>query len=129
MGQGNIGGMDGRESRRGRRVAVDLAASVGGRSPQAVRVVDVSLVGCLGRCYRRHDTGAVIDLQVELPDGPVRTKARVVQSCLDGQSLPGPKRHLAGLEFLGLAATDEPRLRAFLESESRRRAGAGKAAS
>jgi hypothetical protein len=108
-------------------VNVDLPASLGGRSPRAARVIDVSLVGCLLRCEADLDAGAVVDLQLELPDGPLRTKARVAQSSLDGQSLPGPPRYLAGLEFLGLAAADEPRLRAFLESESRRSAGAGKA--
>jgi hypothetical protein len=123
------GGADGQDSRRERRVRVDLPASVGARSPRAARVVDASLVGCLLRCEADLDAGAVVDLQLELPDGPVRTKARVAQSSLDGQSLPGPARYLAGLEFLGLAAADEPRLRAFLESESRRSAGAGKATS
>lgn len=123
------GGLDGRDSRRARRVTVDLPASVGGRLSHAARVVDASLVGCLLRCEVDLDTGAVVDLQLELPDGPVRTKARVAQSSLDGQSLPGPERYLAGLQFLGLAAADEPRLRSFLESELRRRAGAGPAPS
>ncbi len=117
------GGVDGRDSRRGRRVRVDLPASVGGRSPRAARVVDASLVGCLLRCEADLDAGAVVDLLLELPDGPVRTKARVAQTSLDGQSMPGPTRYLAGLEFLGLPAADEPRLRSFLESESRRRTG------
>jgi hypothetical protein len=125
----NTGGVGGRDSRRERRVTVDLPASVGGRSLRAARVVDASLVGCLLRCEPDLDAGAVVDLQIELPDGPVRTKARVAQSSLDGQSLPGPARYLAGLEFLGLAAVDEPRLRSFLESESRRGAGAGQATS
>jgi hypothetical protein len=108
---------------------VDLPASVGARSAGAARVVDASLVGCLLRCETDLDGGTVVDLQLELPDGPLRTKARVAQCSLDGHSLPGPRRYLAGLEFLGLAAADEPRLRALLESESRRSAGAGKATS
>jgi hypothetical protein len=119
----------GRDKRRQRRVIVDLPASVGGRAPQTARVVDASLVGCLLRCEVELDPGAVLDLQIDLPDGPVRTKARVAQCSLDGHSLPGPERYLAGLEFLGLAAADGPRLRSFLESEARRRAGAGQASS
>jgi len=119
-----FGGIGGRDGRRGRRVTVDLPASVGGRSPHQARVVDVSLVGCLLRCDADLDAGAVVDLVLELPDGEVRTKARVAQSSVDGASLPGPARYLAGLEFLGLAAADEPRLRSFLDTEARRRAGA-----
>ncbi len=122
-------GVDGRDSRRARRVRVDLLASLGGRSPREARVVDASLVGCLLRCEADLDTGVVVDLLLELPDGPVRTKARVAQSSLDGQSMPGPARYLAGLEFLGLAAADEPRLRSFLESESRRRTDEGQSTS
>jgi hypothetical protein len=122
-------GVDGRDNRRERRVIVDLPASLGGRSPQEARVVDASLVGCLLRCEANLDAGAVVDLQLDLPDGPVRTKARVAQSSVDGHSLPGPERYLAGLEFLGLAAADEPRLRSFLEAESRRRSGADPAPS
>lgn len=115
-----FGGVDGQENRRERRVSVDLPASLGGRSPQDARVVDASLIGCLVRCEADLDTGAVVDLVLELPDGPVRTKARVVQSSVDGQSMPGPPRYLAGVQFLALTAADEPRLRSFLEAESRR---------
>lgn len=111
------GGVDGRENRRERRVSVDLPAAVEGRSPREARVVDASLVGCLLRCDTDLDAGAVVDLRLELPDGPVRTKARVAQSSLDGQSMPGPPCYLAGVQFLGLAAADEPRLRSFLESQ------------
>ena len=39
-------------------------------------------------------------------------KARVAEASIDGDSLPDARqRHLAGLEFLGLAAIDEVRLR------------------
>lgn len=87
--------------------------------------MDASLVGCLIRSATDLDAGAVVDLVIELPEGAVRTKASVAQSSVDGESLPGPPKFLAGLEFLGLAATDEQRLRSFLEEETRRRAGAG----
>jgi len=118
------GGVGGRDGRRERRVIVDLPASVGGRSSYAAQVVDASLVGCLIRCDADLDAGVVVDLVIELPDGELRAKARVAQSSVDGQSLPGPARYLAGLEFLGLTAAEEPRLRSFLEAEARRRAGA-----
>ena len=116
-------GLDGKENRRERRVNVDLAARVGGRAPREARVVDASLVGCLIRSDVDLDAGAVVDILLELPDGPVKAKARVAQSSLDGQSMPGPSRYLAGLHFLGLSAADEPRLRSFLESQSRKTAG------
>ena len=126
MSEREVGvGVGGQQSRRERRVTVDLPASVGGRSCRAARAVDVSLVGCLLRCEAGLDTGAVVDLQLDLPDGPLRAKARVAQSSIDGDSLPGPARYLTGLEFLGLGAADEPRLRSFIEAESRRGAGAG----
>ena len=92
---------------------MDLPAALEGRSPREARVVDASLVGCLLRCDTDLDAGAVVDLLFELPDGPVRTKARVAQS------------YLEGVQFLGLAAADEPRLRSFLELQSRRRTGEG----
>ncbi len=66
-----------------------------------------------------------MDLDVEMPDGTLRTKARVAEASIDGDSLPEAQhRFLAGLEFLGLAAADELRLRSFISAESRRRRGA-----
>ena len=76
------------------------------------------------------EPGGVVLLHLNaVPDGPLRTKARVAQSSIDGDSLPGPAHYLTGLEFLGLAAADEPRLRSFIEAESRRSAGAGQTSS
>jgi hypothetical protein len=121
----STGGVGGRDDRRGRRVVVDLAASVGGRAPHEARVLDVSLVGCLIRIDTDLGGGAVVDLVIEIPDAPVRTKAHVAQSSVDGHSLSGPPRYLAGLEFIGLGAADEARLRSFIDAEARRRAGAG----
>jgi hypothetical protein len=101
---------------------VDLPASVGVRNG---RVVDISLLGCLVRSEAALDGGAVVDVNVELPDGALRTKARVVESSIDGDSLPDERRRfLSGLEYLGLAAADEVRLRRFVEAETRRRRGA-----
>ncbi len=114
-------GPKGSDGRRGRRTPVDLEASLGGRAPRRARVVDLSLIGCLVRAEAALARGAVLDLVLELPDGPLRTKARVAEASLDGEAPPGPTRFLAGLEFLALAAADEVRLRAFLEAETKRR--------
>jgi len=82
-------------------------------------------MGCLVRADATLDAGAVVDLSIELPDGVLRTKARVAEASIDGDSLPGPSpRVLAGLQFLALAAADELRLRAFLDAEAKRRRGA-----
>src|SRR5512143_3660611 len=113
-------GHEGRDDRRGRRVTVDLPATLGGRRPGPVRVV-----GRLVRTEASLVSGAVVDLRVELPDGPLETKATVAAASVDGDSLPGPSKHfLAGLDFLALGAADAPRLRAFLDAEAKRRRGA-----
>ena len=104
---------------------VDLAATLGGREPRVARLVDLSVVGCLVRSETALDGGSLVDLLVELPDGALRTKARVAEASIDGDSLPGARqRFLSGLEFFGLAAADEIRLRRFVAAESRRRRGA-----
>jgi hypothetical protein len=113
------------DGRREPRVVVDLPATLVGRATHSGRVVDLSLMGCLLRSAAPLDGGAVVDLQLELPDGGLRTKARVAAASLDGDSLPeGRQQFLAGLEFFGLAAADELRLRRFVAAESRRRKGA-----
>jgi hypothetical protein len=113
------------EGRRERRLAVELPARLGGRAPRVGQVVDISLKGCLFRGETALDSGAVVDLEVELPDGPLQAKARVAGASLDGDSLPGPPaRFLCGLEFLGMGGADEHRLRSFIDAESRRRRGA-----
>jgi hypothetical protein len=121
MGEG-IGGGRGRAMRRQDRVSVDLPAALGRRE---ARVVDLSLLGCLVRSATVLDGGAVVDLHFELPDGPLRTKARVAEASVDGASLPADRpSFLTGFEFLTLGATDQDRLRRFVQSESRRRRGA-----
>jgi hypothetical protein len=112
------------EGRRGPRTPVDLPVLVGGRTKREARAVDLSLGGCLLRTEAELAQGAVLDLNVELPDGPLRAKGRVVEASLDGEAPPGPRRFLAGLEFLALAAAAEARLRAFLEGERKRRRSA-----
>jgi PilZ domain-containing protein len=116
---------DGRDDRRGRRVAVDLPGTLGGRRPGPVHVVDLSVVGCLVRTGISLVSGAVVDLRIDLPDGPLDTKATVAAASVDGDSLPGPSKHfLAGLDFLALGAADALRLRAYLDAEAKRRRGA-----
>ncbi len=124
MSLGGPKSQDGRDERRGQRVPVDLPARIGGRAGRSARVADLSLMGCLVRTEATLDSGAVVDLSIELPDGVLRTKMRVAEASIDGDSLPGPQRVLAGLEFLALAAADELRLRAFLDAEAKRRRGA-----
>jgi hypothetical protein len=117
-------GQEGAEERRGPRTPVDLDAVVGGRAPRKARVADLSLVGCLVRTETALARGAVLDLMLALPDGPLRAKARVAEASLDGEAPPGAPSFLAGLEFLALAAAEQARLRAFLEAEAKRRRGA-----
>ncbi len=82
------------------------------------------MIGCLLRSTAALDSGAVVDLVIDLPDGPLAAKARVAEASVDGASLPEGGSFLAGLEFLGLGARDEGRLRAFVEEAGRRRRGA-----
>jgi len=117
-------GQKGAEARRVPRTPVDLEAVVGGRAPRKARVADLSLVGCLVRTETALARGAVLDLTLALPDGPLRAKSRVAEASLDGEAPPGAPGFLAGLEFLALAAAEQARLRAFLEAEAKRRRGA-----
>ena len=111
-----------RGGRRSPRLDIDLPASLVGRSPSAATLVDLSLGGCLARCERPLDPGTILDLRVELGGAPFTAKVRVCESSVDGTSLSQPRPlYLAGLEFLGLPADEERRLRAFLDAERRRR--------
>jgi hypothetical protein len=117
-------GPKGGDRRRGRRTAVDLGATVGGRTPRQARVADLSAKGCLVRTAAALARGAVLDVTLSLPDGLLRAKGRVVEASLDGEAPPEEPGFVAGLEFLALAAADEARLRSFLEAEAKRRRGA-----
>jgi hypothetical protein len=111
--------------RRAPRLAVALEASLAGRSPRSVTVIDLALGGCLVRGDAAFDAGAILDLSLPLDGAPLAVKVRVVETSLDGDSLPESQpRYLAGLKFLSLPAADEMRLRSFLESEGRRRRSA-----
>lgn len=114
-------GTKGPEGRRVPRTAVDLEVVVGGRAPRPGRVCDLSLAGCLVRTDAAPASGAVLDLTLTLPDGPLRAKTRVAEASLDGEAPPGSPSFLVGFEFLALAAADQARLRAFLDAEAKRR--------
>lgn len=114
-------GPGGVEERRGPRLSVDLPAVIGGRTARPVRVIDLSVVGCLVRSESELADGAVVDVTLALPDGPLRAKARAAGSSLDGEAPPGPPSYLTGLEFLALGAAEQARLRAFLDAEAKRR--------
>ena len=123
----SLNGQDNHESgirRREPRVAVDFGGTLTGRRPRPVRVVDLSIIGCLVRAEFALDIGVVVDVRIDMPDGALPAKARVADASVDGTSLPEGQVFLAGLEFLGLAAQDEQRLRAFVEGASKRRRGA-----
>jgi len=106
-------------------VKADLPATLGGRVPQPATVIDLSQLGCLVRSDKALARGAVVDLDIEMPDGPLRVKARVAEASIDGDTLPdAQQRFLAGLEFLGLAALDGVRVRSFVDAAWRRRRGA-----
>lgn len=96
-----------------------------GRVVHPVRLVDLSLVGCLVRCDALLEPGAILDLRLQLDDEPFAAKVRVVDSSLDGSAVPERSTGaMAGLDFVSLAARDQTRLRRFLEDERRRRRSA-----
>ena len=114
-------GSKGGDGRRRPRTPVDLEAVVAGRTPRRARVADLSLLGCLVRTEAALSRGAVLDLTLGLPDGPLRVKGRVAEASVDGETPPSAPGFLAGLEFMALAVADQIRLRAFLEAEAKRR--------
>lgn len=111
-----------RSWRRAPRLSTDLAGSICGRATHGVKVVDLSLSGCLVQCDTALDRGAILDLTLSLGPDALATKVRVSESSLDGTAPPGaPPRYLAGLEFLSLGARGGAQLRRFLDEERRRR--------
>jgi hypothetical protein len=107
-------------SRREPRVPVSSPGRLEGRATQAVTLVDLSLHGCLVRCARPPLAGAIRDLCFDLEGSAMRVKARVAEVSVDGAAPLGEPAHLAGLEFVGLGAGDESRLRRFVEARRRR---------
>jgi hypothetical protein len=88
-----------------------------------VTVQDLSLTGCLLQSPTGLEAGAIVDVRVEMAAQTLFTKARVIDTSVDGAALPAALRYLVGLEFVGLAARATADLRSFLEAESRRRRG------
>jgi hypothetical protein len=107
------------------RLAIEIEASLRGRSSRPVTVIDLSLSGCLVRCDALLEPGSILDLSLRIGAAPFAAKVQVAEACVDGASLttqaPG---FLAGLRFLSLPAAEEVRLRGFLETERRRRRSA-----
>lgn len=111
--------------RRSPRVSIQLPGSLSGRHRRPITVVDLSRTGCLVQCDNLLDHGAILDLDIALDAEPFAAKVLVTETYLDGAAAPEESpRYLAGLEFLGLPAREETRLRRFLEDERRRRRSA-----
>lgn len=106
--------------RRTPRVPVALEGTLGGRSPRPFVTVDLSLTGCLLRLEAPLDKGSIHDVELRLAGGVARAKARVTDSCRDGDAAAGTPGFLVGVEFLQLSARDEVALRAFLDEAARR---------
>jgi PilZ domain-containing protein len=111
-----------KRGRRSPRLDIEISGTLSGRARQGVKLVDLSLLGCLVRCPRRLDPGLVLDLRLDIGERPFTAKVKVAESSVDGASLSEPRpRYLAGLEFLSLPAAEELVLRSFLDAERRRR--------
>jgi hypothetical protein len=82
--------------------------------------VELSARGCLVSTSQRIAPGAILDLRIDLEDGPFAAKARVADSAIDGSRLSDEAvRYLIGLHFLDIRAPDEQRLLRYLASTER----------
>lgn len=110
-------------TRSAQRVSVDIDGAIKGGVRHAVKVLDLSMTGCLVRGPSHHPTGAILDLDVALTRGvALHTKVYVVDASLDGAAMEsGERAYLTGLRFLALAPQDAEALRRFLDQEDRRR--------
>lgn len=107
--------------RRSSRVPVDLPATLIGRTRNEVRLVDLSITGCLARGEGHLDEGAIFDLELALGGQLVSVKVRVAAGYVDGTTLEcGATGFLAGLTFLDLSTAEQAALRTFLDRERRR---------
>jgi c-di-GMP-binding flagellar brake protein YcgR len=112
--------------RRSPRIDIKLEGTLRGRKRRPVAVVDLSGTGCLVQCDNLLDHGAILDLDLPLDEKPFTARVRVTEAYVDGTIAPSEAaRYLAGLEFIGLPAGEEERLRRFLDQARRRRPGAG----
>jgi hypothetical protein len=111
--------------RRAPRLSVERPGRVTGRLPHAIIVIDLSLTGCLVRCGTLLISGAILDFEMDLDDGPLSAKVRVADASVDGAaSAEAGQACLAGLEFMGLPPREDARLRRFLDEERKRRRSA-----
>jgi PilZ domain-containing protein len=108
--------------RRAPRLSIERQGRLRGRLSREVTILDLSNVGCLLRCDSLLDQGAILDLEIDLEAQaePFVAKVRVAAASLEGGP-GGPGAALAGLEFIGLPARADARLRHFLDEERRRR--------
>ena len=111
--------------RRAPRLTVERGGRLKGRLPHAIVVIDLSLTGCLVRCGTLLKSGAILDFEMDLDDGPLSAKVRVADASVDGAaSADAGQACLAGLEFMGLPPREDARLRRFLDEERKRRQSA-----
>jgi PilZ domain-containing protein len=111
--------------RRAPRLTVERPGRLKGRLPHAIVVIDLSLTGCLVRCGTLLKSGAILDFEMDLDDGPLSTKVRVADASVDGVARGDDGQAcLAGLSFLGLPPREDARLRRFLDEERKRRRSA-----
>ena len=102
--------------RRAPRLSVERPGRLKGRLPHIITVIDLSLTGCLARCGTLLKSGAILDFEMDLDDGPLSAKVRVADGSVDGAaSSDHGQGCLAGLEFLGLPLREDARLRRFLD--------------
>jgi c-di-GMP-binding flagellar brake protein YcgR len=115
---------DERAGRRAPRVAARCEGVLLGREERPVRLVDLSVGGCLVSGEARLAPGALHDLRLQLEDGPLNAQVRVADCSVDGSSLDRDQTlYLSGLQFVALPPSDERRLLRLVESL--RRSGSG----
>jgi hypothetical protein len=117
-----------RGDRRFARLATSIAGVLEGRTRYEVRVVELSVGGCLVRSSFRPEPGTIVDLRCDLGVEAFLAKVRVRETSLDGEA-EGGVSYLVGLEFLSLSASDQDLLRQFLDTKSRRSPGGARPAS
>lgn len=111
-----------RTGRRAPRVAAHWEGVLVGRGEHPIRLVDVSVGGCLVSVGVRLAPGALHDLRLHLEDGPLTAQVRVAETSVDGSSLGGEEtRYLSGLQFVAVPAADERRLLSLVETLRRAR--------
>ena len=110
--------------RRAPRLSVERPGRVKGRLPHAITVIDLSLTGCLVRCGTLLKSGAILDFEMDLDDGPLSAKVRVADASVDGAASArrGPG---AAWPAWSSWACRRGRTRACAVSWTRREGGAG----